>query len=119
MSQEEQAMNLVLQRLGISVTQDTRANRGWGWSMHNNRLTRSWVGSHPTYDDAAAAALEWVLDHAWRGVLHPILEVAASSGHGYDDSVEDHSAAPLADALLEPWLRAFQHTTSATETHRV
>ena len=116
MSHEEAAMEVALQRLGIAVTQDMRPRRGWGWSMQNDKIIRPWVGPYATCADATAAALDWVLDQTWRGVLHPILHAAA----GADDrhaaaSTDDRYLGPSGDDLLVPWLRAFQRDVLADE----
>ncbi|MFO7171337.1 MAG: hypothetical protein DIU80_025180 [Chloroflexota bacterium] len=109
MSHENATTADVMQRLGIVVTQDPRTGRGWGWAMSNHRITRPWVGTYASRDEATAAALDWLLDTAWRGILTPILQAAANEG--VLPAAPDHE--PLDDAepdderLLEPWLRAF------------
>ncbi|HWQ12557.1 MAG TPA: hypothetical protein VNL77_07155 [Roseiflexaceae bacterium] len=106
MSHEEAATKVLLERLGIAVTQDARRG-GWGWSMQTDKITRPWVGTYATSAEAAGAALAWLLDAAWRGVLCPILHAAAS----------DERPAPTADdaELLGPWVRALQPATPALE----
>jgi hypothetical protein len=100
MCNHETAMSIVLQRLGISVTLDPRARHGWGWSMQNDKIIRPWAGAYVTYADAADAALDWVLEQTWRGVLGPILQAEASP--------DDRFPAAQGDDLLGPWVRAFE-----------
>jgi hypothetical protein len=103
----------VLQHLGISVTREERSG-SWGWSMQNHRMTRQWVGGYATGEAATEAALGWLLDAAWRGVLYPILQAAAAEGivpvaeGDAPDEADD-------DNLLAPWLRAFQSETVAVQ----
>ena len=109
MRYEEAATTIALQRLGISVTPDPRARRGWGWSMQNDKIIRPWAGSYASYDDAVDAALEWVLEQTWRGVLSPILQAETSpsdcalAAHG-----DNRYLGAESDVLLAPWVRAFE-----------
>lgn len=107
MSHEEAALMVVLRRLGIEVTQDPRPERGWGWSMDNERLVRPRVGAYATRDEAASAALSWLLDTAWRGVLFPILQTAHPEESGSEQADDE--------GLLEPWARALQNETLSVE----
>jgi hypothetical protein len=107
MNHEQAAMTLALQRLGIVVTQDVRSRPGWGWSMHNDKIIRPWVGPYSTCADATDAALDWVLEQIWRSVLHPILHATTSA--------DDREMGPRSDDLLEPWLRAFQRDVLADQ----
>jgi hypothetical protein len=100
-------MTVALQRLGIVVTQDLRSRRGWGWSMHNDKIIRPRVGPYATCADATDAALNCVLEQIWRGVLHPILRATTSA--------DDREIGPSGDDLLEPWLRTFQRDVLADE----
>ena len=109
MRYEESAMNTALQRLGISVTPDPRARRGWGWSMQNDKIIRPWAGAYATYADAVDAALDWVLEQTWRGVLSPILQAEASLDDRLAGSDRDQRHLDVnGDALLAPWVRAFE-----------
>jgi hypothetical protein len=62
----------MLAQVGIAITPSPRGC-GWGWSIDNARLTQPWVGPHPSREAAAAAALSWLMERAWRGVLCPHL----------------------------------------------
>ena len=99
MSQDTNGTNAAFEHLGLNVSRDLRSGN-WGWSIENKRLTRPWVGDFPSREAATSAALDWLLDAAWRGVLYPILQ---------STSTEQYFA-PLPDdeRLLEPWLRAFE-----------
>jgi hypothetical protein len=109
MRYEESAMNIVLQRLGISVTTDPQARRGWGWAMHNDKIIRPWAGAFATYADAADAALDWVLKQTWRGVLTPILQAEASPDDRFAATTGDARRLGLnSEDLLAPWVRAFE-----------
>jgi hypothetical protein len=109
MRYEQTAMDIALQRLGISVTSDPQARRGWGWSMHNDKIIRPWSGAYATYADAVDAALDWVLEQTWRGVLAPILQAQASP----DDRLPTSAGGACrpgshSEDLLAPWVRAFE-----------
>lgn len=99
MSHEEAAMTAVLQRLGITVSRQAHSGQEWGWSMQNDRLSRPWVGAYATRADATAAALDWLMETAWRGVLYPILQ-ASSNADLPSDAMDD-------DSLLDPWRHVF------------
>ena len=59
--------------------------------MAHEKISRPWVGPYATRMEAATAALEWLVEHAWKGILCPHLHVYQSE----------------ADPML-PWLRAFE-----------
>lgn len=109
MCYEQTSMDIALQRLGISVTPDPQARRGWGWSMHNDKIIRPWAGAYATYADAADAALGWVLEQTWRGVLAPILQAEASPDDRLSAANGDaRRLGSSSEDLLAPWVRAFE-----------
>ena len=116
MSTEDMATTFALHRLGIAVTQDIRPGRGWGWSMQNDKIIRPWAGPYASSAAATTAALDWVLDQTWRGVLHPILQ-AEISADDRSSSAGGHNCYLGANGedLLAPWLRAFERDVLADE----
>jgi hypothetical protein len=115
MSTEEMATTFALDRLGIAVTEDERLRRGWGWSMQNEKIIRPWSGPYATSAAAANAALDWVLEQTWRGVLHPILQADISADDRYPTTGGDGSLGVNGGDLLAPWLRAFERGVLADE----
>jgi hypothetical protein len=109
MCYEQATMDIALQRLGISVTPDPQARRGWGWSMHNDKIIRPWAGAYATYADAADAAIDWVLQQTWRGVLAPILQSATSPDERlWATNGDARRLGSSSEDLLAPWVRAFE-----------
>lgn len=116
MSTEDTSTIFALHRLGVIVTEDRRPGRGWGWSMQNDKIIRPWVGPYSSSAAAATAAMDWVLDQTWRGVLHPILQAEV----GADDrspraGADDSYLGANGEDLLAPWLRAFERGVLADE----
>jgi hypothetical protein len=85
----------LLQRLGITVSSDQGS--GWGWSMQTERLVRPQVTGFASRAEATEAALAWMLEKAWRGVLCPIMHAPVG---------DDHAAPEEDESLLTPWLSA-------------
>jgi hypothetical protein len=115
MNQAEPTTINALQRLGMSVSYREHGNGSgsWGWAMKNDKLTRPWVGNYETWADATNAALDWVLEQAWRGVLVPILQAMNSTQElRVAEYATDWDVNPAyAEELLAPWLPAFERTT--------
>ena len=91
MTIQENATAEVLSSIGIAITQHANANRGWGWSIQNDKIVRDWEGPYSTPAHAAAAALAWLVEHARKGLL---------CQHVHTEQVDDD--------LMLPWLKAFE-----------
>jgi hypothetical protein len=88
---QEYAAAEVLSSIGITIAQHAKTNRGWGWSIQNDKIVRDWEGPYSTPAYAAAAALAWLVEHARKGVL---------CHHVHTE--------PIDDDLIMPWLKAFE-----------
>ena len=87
-----------LARIGIAITPHAQAAHSWGWSIENAKIIRNWEGTHASSAEAAGAALDWLLEHARKGLL---------CHHTHPVAVDDD---PLA-----PWLRFFKQWDVAVE----
>lgn len=123
MEQPHDATLDVFSQVGVAITPDPRGGCGWGWSITNARLTQPWVGPHPTREAAIAAALSWLMEQAWRGVLCPHLHGAHTSPAQAPEALpacptqiqaaevppaatpDIAPAAPIDERLLAPWER--------------
>jgi hypothetical protein len=77
--------------------------------MQNDKIIRPWAGAYATYADAVDAALDWVLEQTWRGVLSPILQAELSPDDRSSAAAgDDRYLSRNGDALLAPWVRAFE-----------
>jgi hypothetical protein len=88
---QERAIIAMLERIGITIAPRRQGEQGWGWSIQNDKIIRDWQGPHATPAAAAESGLNWLVEHARKGVvcdhLHP---------------------APIDDDPLAPWLRFFE-----------
>src|SRR3954463_15175716 len=55
--------------VGISITPHAQAERGWGWSIQNDKIIRDWEGPYATPADAIEAGLAWLVEHARKGLV--------------------------------------------------
>ena len=98
MTDQEHIVAESLARIGITLAPHPRTGQGWGWSIGNDKIVRDWQGPFATPERAADAAMEWLLEYAWKGMLchhsHP---------------------APVDDDPLAPWLRAFEEGIALVE----
>lgn len=120
MTPDESIVLSALARIGVAVTPGTRPGQGWGWSISNAKLVQPWVGSYPTAAAATEAALDWLMLHAWRGVLYPLMQAANAAEPGLAPSQPtaptpeaDDSELVLDEELLAPWMRALHETRVA------
>lgn len=121
MTPDDSIVLSALARIGVAVAPGPRPEQGWGWSITNAKLVQPWVGSYPTAAAATEAALDWLMLHAWRGVLYPLMQAAGAAETGLAPS--QLSGAPalepddgdlvLDEALLAPWMRALHETRVA------
>jgi hypothetical protein len=97
-SDQEQAVVALLERIGITIAPHRTGKSGWSWSIANDQIIRDGQGSHPTPSAAAEAGLSWLVEHARKGIvcdhLHP---------------------APIEDDPLAPWLRFFEASDIVVE----
>lgn len=94
MNRNNAAAAAALERIGVSISYRAAPTEAWGWSMRNAKLVRDWSGPYPTETAALEAALDWLLEHARKGVLCEHLHAA----------VTDNGAVPIeADTFDRPW----------------
>lgn len=121
MTPDDSIVVSALARIGVAITHGPRPGQGWGWSITNAKLVQPWVGPYPTAAAATEAALDWLMLHAWRGVLYPLMQAAAAAEPGLAPSQlapapaaePDDSDLVLDEALLAPWMRALHETRVA------
>ena len=93
MADQERAIIAMLERIGITIAPRRPGEQDWGWSIQNDKIIRDWQGAHATPAAAAEAGLNWLVEHARKGIvcdhLHPV---------------------PVDDDPLAPWLRFFETT---------
>jgi hypothetical protein len=98
MNNQEYATAETLASIGITVAPHPKTGRGWGWSIQNDKIVRNWEGPYSSPACAEAAAMNWLLEHARKGLLchhtHPT---------------------PVEDDLFAPWDRAFPENIPALE----
>jgi hypothetical protein len=98
MADQEHAAIAMLERIGITIAPRRAGEIGWGWSIANDKIIRDWQGPYPTPSAAAEAGLNWLVEHARKGIvcthLHP---------------------APVEDDPLAPWLRFFEASDLVVE----
>lgn len=102
MEQPHDATLDVFSQVGIAITPDPRGGCGWGWSITNARLTQPWVGPHPSRETAIAAALSWLMEQAWRGVLCPHLHGAHISPAHTPEALPACPSASIPEASNTP-----------------
>lgn len=107
MRPEDAAIAATLAQVGVAITPSTASAGGWGWSIANEKLIQPWVGPYPTSAAATRAALDWLMQRAWKGVL---CEHTHSSPEPAVAERQDAVA-----ALLAPWERAFENGTIVVE----
>lgn len=91
MTDQEYAIVESLGQIGITISQHPQTDRGWGFSIENDKIVRGWDGPYSSAGCAISAALAWMLEHARKGLL---------CQHTHRQPVDDD---PMA-----PWLRAFE-----------
>ena len=91
MTVQEYAIAESLARVGIAIAPHAQPERGWGFSIENDKIIRGWDGPYASAAEAADAAMAWLLEYARKGLLchhtHPV---------------------PVEDDPMAPWLRAFE-----------
>jgi hypothetical protein len=95
---QESTIIASLARIGISIRPHAQDGCGWGWSIENEKIIRNWDGPYPSPAEAIAAALNWLVEYARKGLLCHHVHVK-----------------PIGDDPMAPWLRAFEAGISLVE----